>query len=357
MLSVVGARPNMMKASPVIRALDATGLFRTLLVHTGQHYDPNMSDVFLHQLGMPPPDANLGVPPGTQSSQLAEIMLRFEAVVSADRPDWVIVYGDVTSTIACALVCNKLGIKVAHVEAGLRSYDRTMPEEVNRVLTDQISDVLFTSSPEARGNLLQENVPDERIVFTGNVMIDTLIRLLDVANADDVFAALPGGFSDRFVLVTLHRPGNVDDPAALGLLLEQLNELGRHIPVLFPVHPRTHAKMRLRVRETDRIELIPPVGYLEFLDLMRRATVVITDSGGVQEETSYLGVPCLTLRANTERPITVGLGTNRLMPPGSEVVAAVLQAANAARTEPRALPLWDGHAAERIAEWFCSAAM
>ena len=316
-----------------------------------------MSDVFLQQLGMPPPDHNLGVPPGSQSLQLAEIMLRFEAVVTLDRPDWVIVYGDVTSTVACALVCNKLGIRVAHVEAGLRSYDRTMPEEVNRVLTDQISDVLFTSSPEARGNLLRENVADERIVFTGNVMIDTLIRLLDVADASHVFAALPAAFADGFVLVTLHRPGNVDDPAALGQLLSQLNELGRHMPVLFPVHPRTHEKMRLRVRETDQIALIPPVGYLEFLDLMRRARVVITDSGGVQEETSYLGVPCLTLRPNTERPITVEMGTNRLMPPGSPVVPAVLEAASRARTAPRALPLWDGRAAERITEWFCTAAM
>ena len=347
----------MMKASPVIRALDQCGQFRTQLVHTGQHYDPNMSDVFLQQLGMPSPDANLGVPPGSPSTQLAEIMLRFEAVVAADRPDWVIVYGDVTSTIACALVCNKLGIKVAHVEAGLRSYDRTMPEEVNRVLTDQIADVLFTSSPEARGNLHREGVPDERIVFAGNVMIDTLIRMLDVADASPVLHRLPDRFANGFVLVTLHRPGNVDDPVALGHLLSQLNELGEHMPVLFPVHPRTAERMRRRVRETDRITLIPPVGYLEFLDLMRRARVVITDSGGVQEETSYLGIPCLTLRPNTERPITIELGTNRLLTPGGPIVAAVLEAAGRSRSNAAPLPLWDGHAAERISEWFCASAL
>ncbi len=362
-LHVVGARPNFMKAAPVLRALGQCAdvrqtpfrqtLFRQTLVHTGQHYDAGMSDVFFRQLEMPEPDVNLAVGSGSQAQQTAEVMLRFEPVVLERNPDWVVVYGDVNSTVAAALVCSKLRIPVAHVEAGLRSRDRTMPEEINRLITDQLSDLLFTPSADADENLCREGIATEKVHRVGNVMIDTLIRLLPQAGIPAEFAGL-----GRFVLVTLHRPANVDDLPWLREMLTALTDVSRDAQVLFPVHPRT-AKRLVEANAIpsahSRLRLLPPLPYLEFLALQRHAQVVITDSGGVQEETSYLGVPCLTVRENTERPITLTEGTNILV--GRDIarlrkeLERVLAQSPAA---PRAIPLWDGRAAERIANIFAS---
>jgi UDP-N-acetylglucosamine 2-epimerase (non-hydrolysing) len=352
-LSVVGARPNFMKAAPVVRALrQHPARFTSVLVHTGQHYDANMSDVFFTQLDIPAPDVNLAVASGSHAVQTAEVMTRFEPVVLAERPDWVVVYGDVNSTVACALVCAKLGIRVAHVEAGLRSFDRTMPEEINRLVTDQLADRLYTPSPEARDNLLREGIADEKIRFVGNVMIDSLIRMLDRADPAPVLNALPPHVARAgYVLVTLHRPGNVDDPATLAPILDQLQALSADRPVLFPVHPRTRARLRELPRSYPGLTLLDPVGYLEFLGLTRAAALVVTDSGGVQEETTYLGIPCLTVRPNTERPVTITEGTNRLVVPGRDDIAAAARVALAGGGERGARPvpaLWDGRAAERI---------
>src|SRR5271165_5051389 len=291
---VVGARPNFMKAAPVMQALGTHDEVRQTLVHTGQHYDFNMSDVFFQQLGMPAPDINLEVGSGSHAQQTSQIIARFEAVVLDRKPDWVVVYGDVNSTVAAAVVCAKLLLPVAHVEAGLRSFDRTMPEEINRLLTDQISDLLFTPSEDGNHNLRMEGVAPEKVHLVGNVMIDTLVRLLPYARE-----RLPEAIPDRYALVTLHRPSNVDDIGWLKSLLDLLLEISRDIPILFPVHPRT----RGRLAEagigfgdgSSRLQILDPVPYLEFLALQSRAAVVITDSGGIQEETTYLGIPCLTV--------------------------------------------------------------
>jgi UDP-N-acetylglucosamine 2-epimerase (non-hydrolysing) len=346
-LHVVGARPNFMKAAPVLRALQAYPTVRQVLVHTGQHYDANMSGTFFDQLGMPPPDHNLEVGSGSHAKQTAEIMIRFEQVLVAEKPEIVLVYGDVNSTVAATLVASKLGIRVAHVEAGLRSFDRTMPEEINRLLTDQISDLLFTPSADGDANLLREGVPPEKIRLVGNVMIDTLVRLLPQARKP----ALPN-LPERFALVTLHRPSNVDDPVLLEALVRSLARVGRTLPVLFPVHPRTRQKIaQFGLQEAaSGLILAEPLGYLEFLWLQQHAAVVVTDSGGIQEETTYLQVPCLTMRANTERPVTVDMGTNVLV--GADPlrmereIEKVLGGLLRKGTIP---PLWDGHAGERIA--------
>jgi UDP-N-acetylglucosamine 2-epimerase (non-hydrolysing) len=345
LVHVVAARPNFMKAAPVYRACAARGLAQ-LLVHTGQHYDANMSDVFFQQLGLPEPDINLEVGSGSHAEQTAKVMVRFEQVVRENRPDWVVVYGDVNSTVAAALVCSKLLVPVAHVEAGLRSGDRTMPEEINRILTDAIADLLFTPSEDGDENLLRAGVPAEKIKRVGNVMIDTLLRFLPLA--DPSAGERYGG---RFALVTLHRPSNVDDPAVLGQILDALRRAGkRHrLPVVFPVHPRT--RRSLPPGAADGLQLIDPLGYLEFLALQRRATVVVTDSGGIQEETTFLGVPCLTVRENTERPITVTLGTNTLVGHDYARLEREIDATVAGRAKAgRVPPLWDGKAAERIAD-------
>jgi UDP-N-acetylglucosamine 2-epimerase (non-hydrolysing) len=347
-LHVVGARPNFMKAAPVIAALSQRPGLAQTLVHTGQHYDANMSDIFFRQLGMPPPDVNLEVGSGSHAAQTAQIMLRFEEVVLERRPDVVLVYGDVNSTLAAALVAAKLGIKVGHVEAGLRSFDRTMPEEINRLLTDQIADLLFTPSPDGDANLRREGVPPARIRPVGNCMIDTLVRLLPQA----VRPAIEG-LDSRFLLVTLHRPPNVDEPAMLSRLVAALADISRHIAVIFPVHPRTRQCLQRAALGplASALRLTEPLGYLEFLWLQRHATAVVTDSGGIQEETTYLGVPCLTMRENTERPITIEVGTNLLIGRDTEKlkaeVAAILQG-NGKRG--RIPPLWDGHAGERVAD-------
>jgi UDP-N-acetylglucosamine 2-epimerase (non-hydrolysing) len=346
-LHVVGARPNFMKVAPVMAAMDGHPNIQQILVHTGQHYDANMSDIFFRELGLPQPDLNLEVGSGSHAVQTAQVMVRMEDVLLDRQPDIVLVYGDVNSTVATAIVCAKLGIPVGHVEAGLRSFDRSMPEEINRLLTDQIADVLFTPSADGDANLQREGVAAERIHRVGNVMIDTLIRLLPQASFDAQH------WPERYALVTLHRPSNVDAPDMLRQILATLAQLSLDIPIIFPIHPRT----RQRIQElglspaNTHLMLQEPLGYLDFLALQRHAAVVITDSGGIQEETTFLGVPCLTVRENTERPITVTLGTNILVGQDmnrlQEEVAHVLAGDSKTGQIP---PLWDGRAGQRIAE-------
>jgi len=347
-LHVVGARPNFMKVAPVLRALATRSGIQQTLVHTGQHYDANMSDVFFEQLGMPAPDVNLEVGSGSHAQQTAQIMSKFELVVLERKPDFVVVYGDVNSTVAAALVCAKLMVRVAHVEAGLRSYDRTMPEEINRIVTDRLADLLFTPSTDGDENLIREGVDQGRIHFVGNVMIDTLIRMLPAARK-----CIPAELPDRYALVTLHRPANVDDLDWLSSMLQTLGDIGEGMAVLFPVHPRTRqrlAEAKLDRVNGDRLRLMEPLPYLDFLALQTRATVVITDSGGIQEETTFLGVPCLTVRENTERPVTISAGTNVLVGRSpARIRAAVADVLAGNWVKGRVPELWDGHAAERIA--------
>jgi len=344
---VVGARPNFVKAAPVLRALSRHSGMRQLLVHTGQHYDADMSQVFFTELGMPQPDIDLGVGSGTHAQQTAAIMLGFEAVLSNAKPDLVIVYGDVNSTSAAAQVCAKMGVRVGHVEAGLRSFDRRMPEEINRVITDQISDLLFTPSQDGNVNLLREGVPAKKLHLVGNVMIDTLVRLLPQAAAEDA-----GDVPERFALVTLHRPSNVDDPGQLKSILAALESISGDLQIMFPVHPRTRqriADLGFEARN-GHLRFFAPMPYLRFIALERRAAVVVTDSGGIQEETTYLGVPCLTLRENTERPVTVAVGTNIVVGRDPRRLCDEVQQILLGKRKQGAVPaLWDGHAAERIA--------
>ena len=353
-LHVVGARPNFMKAAPVLRALNLHTGTRQTLVHTGQHYDSSMSDVFFRQLGMHEPDCNLGVGSGTHAQQTAAVMKAFEPVLQERSPDLVLVYGDVNSTVAAALVCSKLSVRVGHVEAGLRSRDRSMPEEINRLLTDQLSDLLFTPSADGDENLLREGIDSSKIHRVGNVMIDSLMRLLP--GAEQYF---PEGVMPPYALVTLHRPSNVDDLPWLRALLTALSELSARLSIVFPVHPRTRQRLRdigFNDAAKSALRLLDPLPYLEFISLQRRATVVITDSGGIQEETTYLGVPCLTVRENTERPITVTMGTNQLIGRSTEklrfAVERILSSGSEGRKKSTSdgIPLWDGHAAERIAQ-------
>jgi UDP-N-acetylglucosamine 2-epimerase (non-hydrolysing) len=345
-LHVVGARPNFMKAAPVLHALRARTEVRQTLVHTGQHYDKNLSDVFFFQLEIPAPDFNLGVGSGTHARQTADIMAGFEPVLLERKPDMVLVYGDVNSTVAAALVCAKLLVPVAHVEAGLRSFDRTMPEEVNRIVTDRLADVLFTPSADGDENLLREGVSPEKIHRIGNVMIDSLVRLLPAATQSPM-----NGLPERFALATLHRPSNVDDAETLKSILESLLNVSEQLEVVFPVHPRTRARIAQIGISIEKLHLLEPVPYIEFLALQRRATAVITDSGGIQEETTYLQVPCLTLRSNTERPITVTMGTNILVGQDRRKLAFELSAILEGRAKQGSVPpLWDGRSAERIAD-------
>ena len=346
-LCVVGARPNYMKIAPVLRALAARSI-PARLVHTGQHYDAALSKLFFDELGMPQPDANLEVGSGSHAAQTAEIMKRFEPLLLKERPSVVLVVGDVNSTIACALVAVKEGIPVAHVEAGLRSFDRTMPEEINRVLTDQISELLFTTERAAAANLAREGIDASRVHFVGNVMIDTLSLFLAKAVAPDGLA------KQGYAVLTLHRPSNVDDPQTLGRLLRVLGELSAKIPIVFPAHPRTVQRLaalpQAKALSGDRFMQRPPLGYLEMLGLMRDAKLVLTDSGGIQEETTALGVPCVTLRENTERPITVEEGTNTVVGSDPARIVAVVDGILAGGGKRGRRPeLWDGKAAERIA--------
>jgi len=337
-----------MKAAPVLRALAAFSQVRQTLVHTGQHYDSAMSEVFFQQLEIPLPDVNLGVGSGSHSEQVARVMLAFEPIVLDRKPELVLVYGDVNSTVAAALVCSKLGVRIGHVEAGLRSRDRTMPEEINRLLTDQLSDLLFTPSPDADENLGREGVERSKINLVGNVMIDTLVRLLPYAKKE-----FPPPIPSPYALITLHRPSNVDDLPWLRELLATLVELSRELAVVFPVHPRTRRALNtIGTQNAIRLHLLEPLPYLQFLSLQRNAAVVITDSGGIQEETTFLGVPCLTVRENTERPVTITQGTNQLIGRNLQklrsAVSEILHEKTRRNPAPR-IPLWDGHAAERIA--------
>jgi UDP-N-acetylglucosamine 2-epimerase (non-hydrolysing) len=348
-----------MKAAPVLRALAShrelrPDSVRQTLVHTGQHYDTAMSDVFFQQLEMPQPDFNLGIGSGTHAQQTAGVMLAIEPVLIAQKPDLVLVYGDVNSTASAAMVCSKLGIPVGHVEAGLRSGDRTMPEEINRLLTDQLSDLLFTPSADGDENLLREGIDTARIHRVGNVMIDTLVRLLPRAEQ-----YLPKELPPSYALVTLHRPSNVDDLPWLRELLATLADLSNQLHVIFPVHPRTRQRLNGIASEfglNSRLRFLEPLPYLEFLALQRQAAMVITDSGGVQEETTFLGVPCLTMRENTERPVTIRQGTNQLIGRNlvrlREAAEAIMQRGSDEMFAERSnhpVPLWDGQAAQRIA--------
>jgi UDP-N-acetylglucosamine 2-epimerase (non-hydrolysing) len=344
-LHVVGTRPNFVKAAPVLRAIRTKG-WRQTLVHTGQHYDRNMSDVFFRQLEIPEPDVNLGVGSGSHAAQTAEIMRGFEPVVLEHKPDIVLVYGDVNSTVAAALVCSKLLIPVGHVEAGLRSFDRTMPEEINRIVTDRLSDVLLTPSQDGDANLEHEGVSRDKIHRVGNVMIDSLIQFLPAARK-----CASNGFPKRLALVTLHRPSNVDDSKNLQRVLDSLREASERIEIVFPVHPRTRQRIKEFGLSVPRLHLVDPLPYVEFLALQTRAAVVITDSGGIQEETTYLGVPCLTMRENTERPVTVTLGTNVLVGEDKDRLTCELKNILDGKGKKGAIPpLWDGHAGDRIAE-------
>jgi UDP-N-acetylglucosamine 2-epimerase (non-hydrolysing) len=347
-LCVAGARPNFMKIAPVMAALAETGIAAQLL-HTGQHYDAAMSDSFFADLGIPRPDHHLEVGSGSHAVQTAEVMKRFEPVLERVQPQAVLVVGDVNSTIACALVAAKRGVRVIHVEAGLRSYDRSMPEEINRVLTDQLSDLLFTTEKSALANLQREGIDPARVEFVGNVMIDTLHR--NLAHAVPSSRTL-GGVLREFAVLTLHRPSNVDDPATLAALLNVIGEINRSLPVVLPLHPRTRTNIeKFGLTEgLDGLRILPPVGYLEMLGLMRDARLVLTDSGGIQEETTALGVPCLTLRDNTERPITLVEGTNTLVGPDPTAIRAAFNDVMAHGGKAGRIPeYWDGRAALRIA--------
>jgi len=354
LLHVVGARPNFMKVAPVMAALEKKDGIKQVLVHTGQHYDINMSDIFFEQLRIPSPDINLGVGSGSHAVQTAQIMMQIEKVLLDEKPDIVLVPGDVNSTVAVALVCAKLLIPVGHVEAGLRSFDRTMPEEINRLLTDQISDLLFTPSADGDENLLREGIAKEKIHLVGNVMIDTLIRLLPRALEKWNEIRLTMRIEEKnYGLVTLHRPSNVDASTTLLEIINTLEELSQDIIMIFPLHPRTHHQLKQMGLNTDKpnLRVIEPLGYLEFLALQKNAKLVITDSGGIQEETTYLKVPCLTVRENTERPVTVTIGSNILVGQDMERLQkeayAVLHGNKKLGSIP---PLWDGHAAARIAD-------
>jgi UDP-N-acetylglucosamine 2-epimerase (non-hydrolysing) len=348
---IAAARPNFMKVAPLFHALAAAPDFEPLLVHTGQHYDPNMSDRILTDLRVPPPAHHLGVGSGSHAEQTAGVMVAYERIAMAQRPDWLVVAGDVNSTVACAMVGAKLGIRTVHLEAGLRSRDRTMPEEINRLITDVISDVLWTPSPDADANLAAEGVPADKITRVGNIMLDSFEMVRPQIEGEAAGAAL--GLPERYGVVTLHRPSNVDEPSQLRQLVDALVAVQAGLPLVFPVHPRTAQRLEVAgltgALAAAGVRLIDPVPYIRFMSLVVGAAAVITDSGGVQEETTYLGIPCLTLRPNTERPITVEQGTNRL-----STAAALPADLSAALGQPRAAARrpehWDGSAAARCVE-------
>jgi UDP-N-acetylglucosamine 2-epimerase (non-hydrolysing) len=357
---VVGARPNFVKAAPVVKAALASGAFRTLTVHTGQHYDAALSDLFFRDLDIPKADLLLEVGSGSHAVQTAEVMRRIEPVLLEHAPDCVLVFGDINSTVAAALTAVKLGFLVAHVESGLRSFDRSMPEEINRMVTDAISDILFTTEESGRANLLREGIAAERIHFVGNTMIDSQRDCIERARQLAVGLRRQHGLEDRgYAVLTLHRPSNVDNVETFASILAAIAEVSAELPVLFPVHPRTRARidecaeLGLLFERTPALRPLAPVGYLEFLALLDGARLVLTDSGGIQEETTALGVPCLTLRENTERPVTIEQGTNRLVGvlPAAIVSSVREELARDSAREPSPVPaLWDGRAAERIVE-------
>ena len=347
-INVVGARPNFMKIAPIVDQVKRFPEIHGILLHTGQHYDEGMSDVFFRDLGIPEPDIHLGVGSGSHAVQTARVMMEFEKVCLAENPDLVVVVGDVNSTMACALVTAKLRIPIAHVEAGLRSFDRTMPEEINRLVTDALADILFTTSRDADENLQREGVDPRKIFFVGNVMIDTLLRHREKAAALDTVSKLNakrGGYA----LVTLHRPSNVDDPQVFKGIWHALQTIRKSMPVIFPIHPRTAKKMAEFGIDAGDVQVTEPFGYLEFLNLMSNARLVLTDSGGLQEETTILGIPCLTLRHNTERPVTITHGTNIMVGPDPDRILEAMRRILNGDWKPSGPPeLWDGRAAERI---------
>ena len=354
---IVGARPNFMKAAPVLEQLHMRHPeWDVRLIHTGQHYDEKLSDLFFRQLGMPIPDINLNIGSASHAVQTARIMMALETQFSEHPPDLVMVFGDVNSTLAAALVASKLGIPIAHIEAGLRSFDRTMPEEINRLLTDTISDLLFTTEASAQTNLVREGIPAEKIFFVGNTMIDTLLKHRAHALALDMparFQVVP----QRYAVVTLHRPSNVDDNQLLQQIVASLCELATNVPVIFPIHPRTKQRLSTVYTEIEslarlNLHLVEPLGYLEFIGLIASAGVILTDSGGVQEETTILGVPCITLRENTERPVTITVGTNRLVgrDPQRMIDEAYALLVDGRERTPRVPEKWDGNAAVRIVD-------
>lgn len=364
LIIVAGARPNFMKVKPFMKAIEGYSLNRKpravevypLLVHTGQHYDQNMSDVFFHELGIRPPDINLGVGSGTHAVQTANIMMGFETICERERPDWVVVVGDVNSTMACAIVCAKLGIRIAHIEAGLRSFDRTMPEEINRVVTDALADLLLTPSQDADENLLKEGIPKHKIKRVGNIMIDSLLDNLTKAHDSDILSRFQVE-SGHFMYVTLHRPANVDMRPSLSTIMAGLECLARRLPVVFPIHPRTRKMLDefgLMPHSKSQLLLLDPIGYHASLCLTENARLVLTDSGGLQEEATYFRTPCLTLRPNTERPITIALGSNRLTKL-ERLVDDVYDVLGGPERKGQVPPLWDGHAAERILQCLIAA--
>jgi len=351
-LHVVGARPNFVKIAPIFMEMAKHPDIEQVLVHTGQHYDAEMSSIFFEEFGLPDPHVNLGVGSGTHAQQTARVMLELEPLLEEESPDWLVVVGDVNSTVAAALVASKLGIRTAHVEAGLRSFDRTMPEEINRLLTDQLADLLLTPSRDADENLAREGIDAAKIAFVGNVMIDTLIRLQP--RVRDRWPELRArlGVEDDYALVTLHRPSNVDDPDTLAQVLGGLGDIGRRMPVLFPIHPRTRRRIEefgLPFPRGSDLRLMDPLGYIDFMALTAHARLVLTDSGGIQEETTYLGIPCLTIRPNTERPVTLTEGTNRLVESRDDAIVRAAEAVLAGSgAQPGRPELWDGAAAGRI---------
>ena len=357
MLVIAGARPNFMKVAPLIKSMRArneqeqqsAGKIDYRLVHTGQHYDGQMSDIFFGELGIPHPDINLGVGSGSHAVQTAHVMMRFEPVCEVEKPHWIVVVGDVNSTLACTLVASKMGIRVAHVEAGLRSFDRTMPEEINRIVTDSLADLLLTPSEDANENLKREGVADSKIEMVGNVMIDALVSNLQKSRASALSEQL-GLTRNGFIYVTLHRPSNVDDKQSLSAIMEELRRLAGELPVVFPMHPRTRKRCEqfgILHHDGNRLRVLDPIGYNDSLFLTENARLVLTDSGGLQEESTYFRTPCLTLRPNTERPVTLTLGSNKLtrLEHLADDIAEVLN------REPRfgqLPPLWDGRAADRM---------
>jgi UDP-N-acetylglucosamine 2-epimerase (non-hydrolysing) len=350
-LAVVGARPNFMKIAPLMWELSRRSQVESFLVHTGQHYDERMSKLFFEELHIPRPNVDLGVGSASHAVQTAEVMKRFEPILQEQRPDVVIVVGDVNSTLACALTAVKVGVPVAHVEAGLRSFDRTMPEEINRLLTDQISRCLFVSERSGIANLRNEGISEERIYFVGNVMIDTLLSCRNRCEQSSILQELQ--VPDRgYAILTLHRPANVDNAAVLTGLMRAVERLQQEIPIVFPVHPRTRKVLNGHLNGSmPQLRVTEPLGYLDFMKLLSHARLVLTDSGGIQEETTVLGVPCLTLRNNTERPVTIEQGTNTLVGLEAEkVIAGGLEALKNPPREPKAPELWDGQAAKRIVD-------
>jgi len=352
-LNVVGARPNLMKIAPLVEEMRRYPDIRQRLLHTGQHYDEAMSQVFFDELGIPRPDIYLGVGSGSHAEQTARVMVGFEQVLLEERPDVVVVVGDVNSTLACAITAAKVGVPLAHVEAGLRSFDRRMPEEINRIVTDALADFLFTTSREANENLRREGISEEKVFFVGNVMIDTLLQHRERARTLGTPARF-GLQAGRYALLTLHRPSNVDDPVVFSGILDALAQIQTALSILFPVHPRTAQRLcdfgfAERLAAAPNLRLVEPLGYLEFLDLMMHAWVILTDSGGIQEETTILGIPCLTLRENTERPVTITEGTNTLVGSDPARIIAEVRRILAGESKAGRIPeLWDGRAAGRI---------